>query len=299
MERIKVWLEFSRPFTLLGPFIGFVSAGVMAWNARPEEMDSPASAIARVLVGALAAACLNAASNAINQIFDLDIDAVNKPTRPLPSGRMSIREAWVFTFFFYALTFLLAAWVGRDFFVIVAFTTFVTYAYSGPPFRTKRWGIPANITIAIPRGCLLVVAGWSSLSSPIDMEPWLIGMVMGLYILGAATTKDFSDMEGDKKYGCITLPIKYGIRTSAWMISPFFILPFLLLGYLALSGRLSGNSTVLAGLSVVLSLWGSYVAWLILRHPESLATEANHVSWKHMYLLMVVTQIGIAIAYLL
>ena len=43
------------------------------------------------------AAVLNAASNAINQIYDLEIDRINKPQRPLPSGRLTMREAWIFT----------------------------------------------------------------------------------------------------------------------------------------------------------------------------------------------------------
>ncbi len=189
--------------------------------------------------------------------------------------------------------------MNLDFLGIVAVTTFITYAYSGPPFRTKRFGILANVTIAIPRGCLLVVAGWSAVASPADPEPWLLGMVMGLYILGAATTKDFSDMEGDRQYGCITLPIRYGIRASAWMIAPFFVLPFLILAALAGAGQLSGHPLFLIGLGLALSVWGAFIAYLILRRPEDLAVEANHVSWKHMYLLMLVAQVGMAIAYLL
>ena len=54
------------------------------------------------------AAVLNAASNALNQIYDLEIDRVNKPKRPLPSGRLSMREAWVFTCVAYAVALVLA-----------------------------------------------------------------------------------------------------------------------------------------------------------------------------------------------
>jgi 4-hydroxybenzoate polyprenyltransferase len=250
-------------------------------------------------VGALAAACLNAASNAINQIYDLEIDRINKPARPLPSGALSLRQAWGFTLACYLLTFILAASVNLPFLVIVFLTTFITYAYSGPPFRTKRFGVLANFTIAIPRGCLLVVAGWSSISSPWDRDPWLVGLVMGLYILGAATTKDFSDMAGDQAHGCITLPIRYGVRKSVWIISPFFVLPFLLLAWLGTGGYLAGDQAFLAGLGLFLAVWGGYVAYLILRKPEDLTLEANHVSWKHMYLLMLAAQIGIGIAYTL
>ncbi|NUN95731.1 MAG: UbiA family prenyltransferase [Candidatus Omnitrophica bacterium] len=297
--KVKAYVELARPFTLLAPSVGFLSGGVVAWMARRPEGLSGAAATLEVLLGALAAACLNAASNAINQIYDLEIDRINKPKRPLPSGALSLGEAWVFTVVAYVFTFALAALVNLDFLGIVAVTTFITYAYSGPPFRTKRFGILANVTIAIPRGCLLVVAGWSAVASPADLEPWLLGTVMGLYILGAATTKDFSDMEGDQKYGCITLPIRYGIRASAWMIAPFFVLPFLVLAALAGMGCLSGNPLFLIGLGLALSAWGAFIAYLILRRPEDLAVEANHVSWKHMYLLMLVAQMGMAIAYLL
>lgn len=299
MNLLQFLIQLSRPFTLLAPLIGFLSAGVMAWQARRPAGISPLEASLEVITGALAAACLNAASNAINQIYDLEIDRVNKPARPLPSGHLSLRQAWMFTFACYALTFALAWCVNLQFLAIVLLTTLLTYAYSGPPFRTKRFGVLANVTIAIPRGCLLVVAGWSSLASPWDLEPWLVGGVMGLYILGAATTKDFSDMEGDRRYGCLTLPIRYGIVASAWMISPFFVLPFLLLAALAVGGNLSCNGNFLLFLGAGLAVWGGYVAYLILRRPEELTLEANHVSWKHMYLLMLVAQVGIAIAYVI
>ena len=60
-------------------------------------------------------------------------------------------------------------------------------------------------------------------------EPWYIGLVIGLFLLGAASTKDFADIEGDRAGGCRTLPIVYGVKKAAWIISPFFVLPWLLL----------------------------------------------------------------------
>ena len=90
-------------------------------------------------------------------------------------------------------------------------------------------GIWANVTIAIPRGVLLKVAGWSSVKTIIGVEPWYIGAIFGLFLLGASTTKDFADMEGDARGGCRTLPIIYGVRRAAWMISPSFVVPFLMI----------------------------------------------------------------------
>jgi 4-hydroxybenzoate polyprenyltransferase len=130
-------------------------------------------------------------------------------------------------------------------------------------------------------------------------EPWFIGAIFGLFLLGASTTKDFADMEGDARGGCRTLPILYGVRRAAWMISPSFVLPFLLIAYGAFTGILTGNFWLLQGLAAFMTLYGLYVCYLMLRKPEELAVDANHVSWAHMYRMMFAAQVGFAIAYLL
>ena len=172
-----------------------------------------------------------------------------------------------------------------------------TFVYSVPPFRTKRLGIWANLTIAIPRGVLLKVAGWSSVKTVVGVEPWYIGAIFGLFLLGASTTKDFADMEGDARGGCRTLPIIYGVRRAAWMISPSFVVPFLMIAVGAWTGILTGNFLLLQMLAAVMTVYGLYVCYLMLRRPEDLAVEENHVSWAHMYRMMFVAQIGFALAY--
>jgi 4-hydroxybenzoate polyprenyltransferase len=247
------------------------------------------------------AAVLNAASNAINQIYDLAIDRVNKPKRPLPSGTLSIPQAWAFTIAAFVLAWILA-WLaapqGRhECFWIVMFTSVLVWAYSAPPLRTKRHGIWANVTIAIPRGVLLKVAGWSTVKTIIGLEPWYIGSIFGLFLLGAASTKDFADIEGDRADGCQTLPILYGVKKAAWMIAPFFVLPFVLIPIGVWKGILTGNSTLLMILGVTLMAYGAFTVYLLVRRPEDLATTENHPSWTHMYLMMMVAQVGFALAY--
>jgi 4-hydroxybenzoate polyprenyltransferase len=299
--RAALLLEFSRPFTLVAPALGFASGAVTAIGAAPREPWS-IGLVVYPLIGLTMAAVLNAASNALNQIYDLEIDRVNKPKRPLPSGRLSLRDAWAFTWAAYAVA-LVLAWLvapgGRhECFWIVAIATVITFLYSAPPARTKRLGIWANVTIAIPRGVLLKVAGWTSVKTMFGLEPWYIGAIFGLFLLGASTTKDFADMEGDARGGCRTLPIIYGVRRAAWMISPSFVLPFLMISAGAWAGILTGNFLLLQLLAVVMTAYGLYVCYLMLRRPEDLAVEENHVSWAHMYRMMFVAQIGFAVAYL-
>ena len=137
------------------------------------------------------------------------------------------------------------------------FTTVLCWVYSAPPLWTKRRGIWANITIAIPRGVLLKVAGWSTVKTIFGLEPWYIGAIFGLFLLGAASTKDFADIEGDRAGGCTTLPILYGVKAAAWIIAPFFVLPFFLIPSASWRGILTGNATLLLVLGPASSSTGS------------------------------------------
>lgn len=320
-------VDLDRPFTLLPPLLGIVSGAVCAFgsahNPDPERRLTIA-VVVTVALGSLCAALLNAASNTLNQIADLEADRVNKPQRPIPSGRVSIGQAWRLSLFLYVIG-IVPVWLvvpypavsfwerlqaplgehGVMFLYLGA--ALATWVYSWPTFgRTKRFGIWANVTIAIPRGVWLKVAGWGMVASVWHAEAWWIGLVFGLFLLGASSTKDFSDMAGDAASGVHTLPVKYGVRRAAWMIAPSFVFPWLLmpLGTVLRDPAdpslplLTGNGTVLVALGLVLTAWGIYTCRLLLRDPEALATTENHPSWTHMYLMMMAAQIGFAVAYL-
>ena len=302
MATVRTYVELGRPFTLIAPALGVASGAVTAAGAAPPEQWS-AALLVYPLIGSLMAAVLNAGNNALNQIYDLEIDRINKPRRPLPSGRVTTHSAWTFTIVCYAVALVLAWMVapgGRhECFWIVAAAVVCTYIYSVPPLRTKQLGIWANVTIAIPRGLLLKVAGWSTVKTVVGLEPWYIGSIFGLFLLGASTTKDFADMEGDRRGGCRTLPIVYGVTRAAWMISPSFVVPFLMINLGATLHVLTGNFWLLQLLGAAMTAYGIYVCYLMLRRPEDLAVEENHVSWAHMYRMMFVAQIGFALAYVL
>jgi 4-hydroxybenzoate polyprenyltransferase len=217
MSKLSAYVALARPFTLLAPAMGMLAYGLAAAGASG-SFHLTHDDIHHMLLGAFVAALLNVASNAVNQIFDIEIDRTNKPDRPLPSGALSIREAWVVTVVGYAGSLAIAALIHPTLLWIVAVTALLTYAYSGPPFRTKRHWAFANLTIATPRGFLLPVAGWLAVALPrgdaIPDDLWILAAASGLFVLGAATTKDYADMEGDRAGGCITLPLRFGSSSA-------------------------------------------------------------------------------------
>ena len=83
------------------------------------------------------------------------------------------------------------------------------------------------------------------------------------------------------------------------MISLSFVVPWVMIAAGAWVHVLTGNFWLLQALGAVMTVYGLYVLYLMLRRPEDLAVEENHVSWAHMYRMMFVAQIGFALAYLL
>ncbi len=323
---MKRYLRLARPFTLLPPLLGIVSGAICAFGSahNPDPARRVTWAVVlTVAIGSLCASAMNAASNIVNQIADLEIDRRNKPGRPLVTGEISIRRAWQAAGALYALA-ILPTWLVVPYpysrlserlsapvalhaaFFIYCVGALATLVYSFPAFgRTKRHWLAANLTIAIPRGGLLKVAGWAFVASVAALEAWAIGGIFALFLLGSMSTKDFSDMEGDRAHGCITLPIRFGVRRAARMIAPFFVLPWLLIPVFAWmpgphgsAALLTGNRVLLTALGIGLAAWGAWAAHLLLRDPDELARTENHPAWTHMYLLMMAAQVGFALAYL-
>lgn len=319
---MKRYLRLARPFTLLPPLLGIVSGAICAFGSA--HNPDPArrvtwAVILTVAIGSLCASAMNAASNIVNQIADLEIDRKNKPERPLVTGEVAIGRAWAVAACLYALS-ILPTWLVVPYphvtfaermaaplhlhaaFFIYCVGALATFVYSFPAFgRSKRHWFWANFTIAVTRGGLLKVAGWSFVASVLNGEAWAIGGVFAFFLLGATSTKDFSDMEGDRAHGCVTLPVRFGVARAAKMMAPFFVLPWLLIpAFTWLPGdwRLTGSRTFLTALGLGLAGWGAYTASLLLKDPESLATTENHPAWTHMYLMLMAAQVGFAVGYL-
>ena len=325
---MRRYIRLARPFTLLPPLLGIVSGAVCAFGSahNPDPSRRVTWAIVlTVVIGSVCASAMNAASNIVNQIADLEIDRENKPGRPLVTGEIPVSRASAVAAVLYVVT-VVPTWLVVPYpyssflerlhapahlhaaFFIYCVGALTSLVYSFPALgRTKRHWLAANLTIALTRGGLLKVAGWAFIASVFVWEAWAIGGIFALFLLGTVSTKDFSDMAGDREHGCVTLPIRFGITGAARIIAPFFVVPWLLIplfAWLPDPGRttaalLTGNRTVLTLLGLGLACWGTYAARLLLANPEGLARTENHPAWTHMYLLMMTAQAGFALAYLL
>lgn len=313
MARLGAALRMLRWYTLLAPAAGMASGGVaaLASEARVTGVPLREAAAAHwplIALGAAMAAILNGASNVLNQITERRLDAINKPDRMLPAGRLPLAWAWSWCAVLYGVA-LAMAWAiqprpgVRDAFWCSAAAALATIAYSAPPIYAKARGWWANLTIAVPRGALLKVAGWACVAPSLaSAEAWWIGWTFALFLFGAASTKDFADAPGDAAVGCRTLVVRHGAARVARWIAPSFVLPWLLLplGLVVPSPGepiLHASPVPLLAAALGLAAYGTFVAWRMVSDLGASAHEGNHPSWTHMYALMLAAQVALAIAY--
>ncbi len=151
-----------------------------------------------------------------------------------------------------------------------------------------------------PRGLLVPVAGWSVVAWPTQSDPWALGLVAGLYVWGAAATKDFADVAGDREGGCRTLPLVLGPTRAARRIAPFLVVPFALYPVMGRIGWLHADLSRLVVLAVVLMVGGGLTAGALLRDADGLAAgKSGHPAWIGMYLTLLASQIGTLLVYAL
>jgi hypothetical protein len=124
----------------------------------------------------------------------------------------------------------------------------------------SRFG--SNFTIALARGMLLKVIGWSLLAR-VDAETMLIGCMFFAFLLFASSTKDFADLLGDAMHGCTTLPLRFGASGAILLMASSFVLPWLALPIGAYFGVLSGHAIALACLGLGLACYGVYISRLL------------------------------------
>lgn len=153
---------------------------------------------------------VSASAMVVNDIFDLEIDRVNAPWRPLPSGRLTVRGAWA-CFAAYSLAGLaFSAATGPETFAIALAAWAVGLAYS---WRGKRLGLPGNVMVAFSVSVPLIYG-----AALTDSWGWRIAVYWFMVFSSALAreiVKGIADVEGDRAAGVRTLAVSVGERRAA------------------------------------------------------------------------------------
>jgi chlorophyll synthase len=170
------------------------------------------------------------ASQIVNDWYDRDVDALNEPDRPIPSGRVPGTTAFWFAVVWTAIAqtwaILLGPWVAAATGLGLA----LAWAYSAPPLRLKMNGWWGNSAVAISYEGLAWITGAAIVIGG-DLPAQPILLIALLYSIGAhgiMTLNDFKSVEGDLTMGIRSLPAQLGPTRAARVACLFMLLPQLI-----------------------------------------------------------------------
>lgn len=215
----KIRLQLMKPITWIpliwGVVCGAASSGKFVWS-----LDHVLIASACML---MSGPLLTGYTQTINDFYDRDIDAINEPYRPIPSGAISIpqviTQVWVLLLGGILVAYGLDRWAGHSFPTITVMAivgSFISYIYSAPPLKLKQNGWLGNYALG---ASYIALPWWAGQALFGDLTPTIMGLtlVYSLAGLGIAVVNDFKSVEGDRQLGLKSLPVMFGVQTAAWI----------------------------------------------------------------------------------
>ena len=228
-----------------------------------------------------------AAGNVINDYFDYNIDLVNKPERPIPSGRISLENGKRYAYLLFAagtvcgflISYLTANWIP---FIIVLIADVVLYLYA---YKLKATPLIGNLAVGFMTGFGFVFGGFTINNPSIVMTSIFLEFFAFVMTTAREIIKDIEDIEGDRKDGARTLPILIGKKKPAILATILIIIDCALCPLLYIYHIFGVLYLVIIAVAVIIFI---YSAILIMKSQEE---PVAHKSSK-------LLKIGMLIAFL-
>ena len=250
---MNAYLEIIRPGNAIMAVIAVILVAIVGKN-----YDLP------IILGALAVFIATGGGNVINDYFDHKIDAINKPKRPIPSGRISLKNAHIYA----SLLFIIAVVLGIllsyliDNFIpalIVALSLLLMYYYG---HTLKKIALIGNISVSLLTGlCFIfagIIIGADTNSYMIVTTSAYLGFFAFLMTMAREITKDMEDIEGDKVEKARTFPIKYGLKISSYLAAFLMILASILSPLLYIYNIFNIYYLLILLIGIIIFFYGAY-----------------------------------------
>lgn len=227
----KIRLQLMKPVTWIplmwGVLCGAASAGQFRWEGAFQWNTAHLSAglACAILSGPLLAGY----TQTLNDYYDRELDAINEPYRPIPSGAITIPQVVTQILLLLGLGLGLALfldhWAAQTFpeahvpyslTAIALVGSFLAFIYSAPPLKLKQNGWLGNFALGSSYIALPWCAG-HALFGTLNPTIVLLTLFYSFAGLGIAVVNDFKSIEGDRRLGLQSLPVVFGIERAAWI----------------------------------------------------------------------------------
>ncbi|MFH1422543.1 MAG: UbiA prenyltransferase family protein [Planctomycetota bacterium] len=289
-RRIKGYLKLLRPeLTVMDITLPAVSA-VLALKILPSDtLNLPVNKAVSVILTAFASYFATVGSYVFNDFVDVDIDKINLPERPLPSGKVKRIEALIYSLLLYGVSIFIFSFFSWYSVITVIVAALVITSYSA--FFKRRTPL-SFIPVGVAYG-LVPVGVWFAFGTP-ETVTYVLAAMICVTDWGFTLSGVSRDVEGDKQKGAPTMPVTYGIPATSkfvfvcWVAGVGFTIAIWFvakLGYVYLAGA------ILSG------MWLLWKAAIFIKNPKPenggrfFLQSANY---RSILFLLLIVDIGIA-----
>ena len=245
MKKILAYIKIIRPANSIMMGLGVAFSEIIALKSLPS--------IKTLLYGFGSGFFLTSASMVINDIYDREIDLINAPNRPIPSGLISVKEAWIYGVLLILAGMISAYLINTYCFVIALVSSLVSLTYN---MRFKKYGLIGNFMVSF---CVAMpflfgnyaVFGKSNLLNIFSLAAFLVNT-------GREIIKGIADVEGDAKRDVRSIARTYGIKTAVSAAIIFFIIAIPIVFIPFIYSWVSFNYLLIIIFSVIGLLYESY-----------------------------------------
>ena len=170
-----------------------------------------------MVLASFAAGFIGGGGMVVNDIFDVQIDRVNKPSRPIPSGTVSLRSASFYYVFLTAVGLLLNFFLHSVAQAIAISAAILIFFYS---YKLKSTPLVGNLAVGLLTGLTFIFGGAAVGNIQRAIIPALFAFLVNV---GREIVKDMEDVEGDSLHNARTFPVKYGLKAAAVAATVFLL----------------------------------------------------------------------------
>ncbi|MHA2388751.1 MAG: geranylgeranylglycerol-phosphate geranylgeranyltransferase [Candidatus Hodarchaeales archaeon] len=237
-----------------------------------------------IIFGCITTGFISAYGYAINDIFDVEIDRINVPHRPIPSGSVSLTGAKWFSVITLSLGLFFAFLIDFVAILLALSGGILLYLYAA---HFKRSGFPGNLIVALLAAIPFIFGGFVTASYSTLIYPASFAFLMNL---GRELIKDIEDVHGDKLENVQSIALRYGVKPARNLS---YIILFTLVLIIPFPLLLRYYTSIPFFLAVILII-GSilYTVPMSFNHPEDIIIRNTTSTKRILKICMTIGVVG-------
>jgi len=259
-------LELIRPVNCA--MIGFAVI-VGAFVSKPAAIPVP-----QLALGFLTGFFICAYSMAVNDVYDLEVDRINRPDRPIPSGRVSVEEASRLSYLVLALGLACSLLSLIPLAVAIAAAyAFLSWLYNG---KAKKTGLAGNLIVASSLAIPFIYGGAVSGGSIGGSLLLMMALTAFFSGVGREVVKAMADVDGDAKRNVNSIARRRGLAFASAVGALFFLLAVFTSWVPLLTGL--ANQVYIYGVIVPDAIFLCLAVAIVARHEPASAYRVKQVA---------------------